>query len=52
METKELTDNIKVTKIGLGSGGYIIFKSSDSAFYDLIHLKRVSSSTSSFLSYK
>ena len=53
METGKLTDNIRVTKNGLGSGVDRMFQSSYSAFYhftiDLIHSERVSSSTSSFL---
>ena len=34
-ETGKLTDNIKVTKNGLGSGVDRMFKSSDSAFYHI-----------------
>ena len=33
METGKLTDNIRVTKNGLGSGVDRMFQSSDSAFY-------------------
>ena len=33
METRKLTDNIRVTKNGLGSGVDRMFQSSDSAFY-------------------
>ena len=55
METGKLTDNIRVTKNGLGSGVDRMFKSSDSAFYpspiDLIYSERVSSSIFSFLAH-
>ena len=55
METGKLTDNIRVTKHGPGSGVDRMFQSSESAFYtspiDLIHSERVSSSTSSFLAH-
>ena len=55
METGKLTDNIRVTKNGLGSGVDRMFQSSDSALttsvIDLIHSERVSSSTSSFLAH-
>ena len=55
METGKLTDNIRVTKNGLGSGVDRMFQSSDPRFttlpIDLIHSERVSSSTSSFLAH-
>ena len=35
METGKLTDNISVTKNGLGSGVDRMFKPSDSAFYHI-----------------
>ena len=36
MKTGKLTDNIRVTKNGLGSGVDRIFQSSDSAFHSFI----------------
>ena len=55
IETRKLTDKIRVTKNGLGPGVDRMLKSSDSALYlspiDVIHSETVSSSTSSFLAY-
>ena len=57
METGKLTDNIKITKNGLGSGVDRLFKSSDSAFNHITDRlnpfgKSVElSSTSSFLAH-
>ena len=49
METGKLTDNIRVTKNGLGSGVDRMFQSSDSAFYSTDYVNCPSTYEISFL---